>query len=127
MNLPPCHSRRIIDANSTQYFCAHPQHHSKDNVVTLEICNVCPLWQEPPPEKFRLLPKEWPPKPRELCVFLAEQIGLRDCPTCQGMVRVKVFACGHPAHRETTLAECAECPDHQNRQEKADSSKLLSF
>src|SRR5438552_12693467 len=88
MILPPCHSRRIIDANSREFFCAHPRHHSKDNVVNLEICNVCPLWQEPPPENFRPLPKEWPPKPRGLCVFLGEQIGLRDCPTCQGTVRL---------------------------------------
>src|SRR5262249_7323378 len=112
MTPPPCHSRRIIDSNSRDFFCAHRRHHSTGNVVPAEICNVRPLWKDSTPESFRPLPKEWPPKPRGLCVFLGQQIGLRNCPTCPGTVRVKVFVCSHPAHLETTLPECGQCPDH---------------
>jgi hypothetical protein len=36
--------------------------------------------------------------------------------TCRGNVRVKTFACAHPAHVETTLAECASCPDYEARE-----------
>ena len=46
------------------------------------------------------------------CVHLGAQIGTRACATCNsGNVRLKVFACGHPLHRETTLPECATCRD----------------
>jgi hypothetical protein len=115
MALPDCHSRRFFDGESAVFFCAHPDLHAKDNVVTEGICQACPYWQQPPPPTFRDFTPGPPPKPRRLCLHLGEQIGLRECPTCRGTVRVKVFACAHPAHLETTLRDCTRCPDHQDR------------
>jgi hypothetical protein len=92
-------------------YCVHPQVHVEGQRVTVEICQMCTRWKEPPPEKFRPFP---PPKPRGRCVFRGAEIGLRECTACRGVVRVKVFACAHPAHSETTLAECAACPDHMD-------------
>jgi hypothetical protein len=47
---------------------------------------------------------------------LGEETGLRDCPSCLGNVRLKVFACSHPAHGETTLQDCGACADHEERE-----------
>src|SRR5438105_1221284 len=109
----PCHSRRYFQGESRLFFCAHPLMHSRDNLVTLQICQVCPLWQQPPPETYRPFTLTAPPKPRGPCAHLGEQVGWRECPSCQGSVRLKVFACGHPRHQETTLSECLQCPDHR--------------
>jgi hypothetical protein len=113
MDLPPCHSRRSLAPESRVYFCAHPDHHSRDGLVTAEMCRICPLWKEVPPVQFRKFPPDPPPKPRGRCLYLGAAVGWRECPSCRGSVRIKVFACSHPRHRETTLAECAECPDHE--------------
>jgi hypothetical protein len=119
MSLPACHSRRLFDGESAVFFCAHPQLHAKDNLVTAEVCRICPCWHEPPPPAFREFHSGPPPRPRGPCQHLGEQVGLRDCPSCGGTVRVKVFACGHPEHRETTLRFCTDCPDHQPRPDKS--------
>jgi hypothetical protein len=44
---------------------------------------------------------------------LGEETGLRECASCAGSVRVRVFACGHPRHEETTVREGEGCPDFQ--------------
>lgn len=57
------------------------------------------------------------------CVYLGEALrdaaGLgvtRDCATCRGTVRSKVFGCGHPGHDgTTTLKECQSCRDYAPR------------
>ena len=128
MELVPCPSRRELndpEPGPGVYFCAHPNHHSENSLVTKEVCWVCPLWRQPPPAVFRKFPPDpvppgQAPVPRraarlcrEPCVFLGDQIGRRDCPSCGGRVRVKVFACAHPQHDETTLHECARCPDYE--------------
>jgi len=115
MQLPPCPARHSLAGNRELFFCAHPQLFIRDCAVTGPICTSCRLWQEPPPERMRPLPMVWPPKPRGQCSYLGQQTGLRECNTCAGSVRVKVFACGHPRHGETTLTECANCPDFQER------------
>ena len=112
--LPPCHSRRELAAESSVFYCAYPRMHVADQRVTAEICTICSYWREPPPETFRPFP---PPPPRGKCRHLGEQTHWRDCPSCGGNVRVKVFACAHPAHGETTVEECLACPDHQEREQ----------
>jgi hypothetical protein len=57
------------------------------------------------------------------CVFLGLAVpgedgspSMRDCPTCRGNVRLKVFACLHPAHEEhpeTTVRDCWGCGDYE--------------
>lgn len=115
MSLPPCHSRRDLPDEPGVYYCAHPQVHAADQRVTAEVCRACGYWRQPPPAAFR----PFPPVPSRTaqgpCFFLGEQTGLRDCPSCRGTVRLKVFACDHPRHRETTLAECKLCPDFEPR------------
>jgi hypothetical protein len=110
--LPPCLARRYLENEPEVYFCAHPMHHSDGDRVTAEICALCPLWKEAPPAVFREFPPSPLPPPRGRCIYLGPHKGMRDCPSCRGSVRVKVFACSHPRHQETTLAECKECPDH---------------
>ncbi len=51
------------------------------------------------------------------CVFLGNATGYRECKSCQGNVRLKVFACQHPAHESTTIQECRKCKDYQSPQE----------
>ena len=56
MNLPDCDLRHKIDAESRVFFCAHPRVHARDNLVTDQICKICRMHSQPPPEKPRPLP-----------------------------------------------------------------------
>jgi len=97
--------------------------HALDQRVHSGVCEICALRHEPPPETFRPFP---PPlsspaaeaRPRGQCRYLGPETGLRDCPTCLGNVRIKVFACTHSAHVETTNQECLVCPDHGEGEER---------
>ncbi len=46
-----------------------------------------------------------------VCRHLGAEVGLQECQGCRGRVQVKQFACHHPKHELTTLADCAECDD----------------
>ena len=109
-NLPYCHCRREHDAASHVYFCAHPMVHTEGNLVGADICQTCRRWQEPPPAVFRPSTHVVRSGP---CLHLGAQTGLRDCPTCRASVKVKVFACAHPDHEETTIKECISCTDYE--------------
>ncbi len=52
---------------------------------------------------------------RDPCLYLGDQTGERPCLSCRGSVRQKVFACSHEAHTDTTILDCARCPDHEAR------------
>jgi hypothetical protein len=108
MSLPPCPARRLLEGEAG-FYCAHPRMHAPDQRVSVEICLVCPYPAQPPPSVFRPFP---PPAPRGRCGYLGGFSGWRECPTCGGSVRVKVFACSHARHLETTLRECEVCPDY---------------
>ena len=74
----------------------------------------CPVCNRSLP--YRIVPRETKAHRECLvnggkCDYLGEQTSTRSCPTCTGNVRLKVFACSHPLHRETTLPECATCRD----------------
>jgi len=65
-------------------------------------------------EAYRRLWDGLPPHAHGPCRFLGPDTGQRrECDTCQGRVRLKVFHCQHPAHTTTTLTECARCPDRE--------------
>lgn len=54
-----------------------------------------------------------PPPVRGICAYLGDQTGFRDCALCGGSkTKIKVFACNHPAHIETTWTECQTCPHY---------------
>lgn len=112
MSLPQCHSRRDIPGETNLFFCAHPQVHVRDQLVHSEICRLCKHCQMPAPATFR-------PEPERIvrrtgpCFFLGAATGWRDCQTCRGHVRLKVFACQHQLHTETTVAECQKCQDYE--------------
>ena len=110
MSLAPCHSRRELAAEPGAMFCVHPRVFVAGLRVRAEICKLCDYWKEPAPAEFRPFP---PPPPRGPCAFLGEVTGFRECESCRGKVQLKVFACSHPAHTETTWDECLACPDHQ--------------
>lgn len=127
--LPECHSRREFDAKEQRFFCAHPQIGAPDALVSPDYCRICPYWQQPPPPKFRSRPE---PKRRQrralACQHLGEEIGLRNCPSCRGHVQIKVFACRHPAHAETTRDECLRCGDYvASHSANADSGTVSIF
>jgi hypothetical protein len=97
-------------------------------VVTPEDCQVCPtdicnhvLPAMLTPEGGPAIPVNvTAPEPRGPCVHLGADTGqLRECPSCQGTVRQKVFECSHPAHGETVIRECQVCPDWQPRPDPA--------
>ena len=48
---------------------------------------------------------------RGTCRHLGEEVGRRECETCQGRWQIKEFACSHPSHAKTTRTECQACPD----------------
>ena len=113
--LSPCHSRREFDSSRKVFFCAHPNVHTADGLVSSDICKLCQRPSEPPPEEFRLhahIPGNGRGGP---CWFLGEQTHLRECTTCRGNVRIKVFNCGHVDHEETTADECLRCADFDQR------------
>ena len=110
MKLPDCHSRRTMDGESGVFFCAHPKVHAPRSLVRAEICKLCRFWQEPAPERFRPFSADGHAGP---CIYLRQEAGLRDCPTCRGSVRQKLFACGHPLHKQTTLRDCQRCADFE--------------
>ena len=47
------------------------------------------------------------------CQYLGSQTGIRKCETCQSPVQMKVFACSHEFHSETTLPDCKFCRDYE--------------
>ncbi len=110
MALPPCHSRRELPTTPGVMYCVHPRVHVNGMVVREVNCRMCNYWKEPAPESFQSFP---PPPPRGRCEFLGEVVAYRDCPTCCGAVRLKVFACSHPAHHQTVWSECLKCSDHR--------------
>ena len=51
------------------------------------------------------------PADRTKCLFHGEAVGLRDCESCNGRVRLKTFACLSPdAGGEVTVQDCNRCP-----------------
>lgn len=114
MKLPQCHSRRDFPGNPTLFYCAHPQVHARDQLVRAEICKICEYWKQPPPAEFRPYP---PPggfiKRDGPCAHLGELLEYRPCATCRGNVQIKVFACRHPSHTQTTIHECENCADYE--------------
>ena len=112
---PHCHSRRDLEGETEYAYCAHPGMNIQEQRVSVGVCEICALRHGPPPETFRPFP---PPPPRGLCRHLGAETGVRDCPSCLRNVRLKVFACHHPAHVETTIQECLNCPDHEERLEE---------
>jgi hypothetical protein len=113
MRLPECHSRLPLEDRTDLFLCAHPQVHAARDVVTVGICASCQLWKEPPPAKPRPLRVRLYALLDAPCRHLGPEIGLRECPSCGGHVRLKVFACRHPQHSETTLQECRGCGDFE--------------
>lgn len=112
--LPDCHSRREHDPEKQLFFCAHPRMHTRDSLVYPAICRLCPYWNQPAPTEFRPRPLNFMVRDG-LCAQLGPLIELRDCPSCRGQVQVKVYACLHPAHEETTIDDCTRCRDYQKK------------
>ena len=115
MRLPPCHSRRELEPGTKVFFCAHPDMVAPDQLVTPAICKACHYRQMPPPEKFRDIFRPLALNREGPCFHLGEMKGLRDCPTCKGSVRLKVYQCHHPLHSDTTIRECKICLDYEPR------------
>ena len=112
-DLQPCHSRRDFDPSRGLFFCAHPRMHAKNNLVTAPVCRVCRFWAQPPPAHFRPFPAASTPQRAGPCRFLGDVVELRECESCRGQVKLKVFACNHLLHGKTTLAGCETCLDYQ--------------
>lgn len=51
--------------------------------------------------------------PRKPCFYRGEFIRSEECSTCSGRVLIKHYACNHPSHETTTIAECRKCADHE--------------
>ena len=66
----------------------------------------------PKPERERRIPAYG-----KRCVYLGNKLGERDCPSCKGNVRLKVFACQHQSHEEATIRDCQVCSDYEPRLE----------
>jgi len=110
-----CHSRREFDSRADTFFCAHPKMHADRGLVTAEVCQVCPYWRDPPPNQQRPYVAMSGARRDGLCMFLGEQIDLRQCGGCRGNIQIKVFDCGHPLHEETTLQNCSTCLHFEER------------
>jgi hypothetical protein len=113
--LPHCHSRRDFNPQEQIYFCAHPLVNIDRQLVTPAVCGHCTRWRDPKPEKFRDFPTKVHVRRDGPCMYLGEQTGLRDCPTCRGNIKLKEFRCHHPAHTTTIINECHVCFDYEAR------------
>lgn len=51
---------------------------------------------------------------RGICVHLGSQTGWRECESCAGKTRFKVFACD-AGHGQVTLTDCQTCPDYKSQ------------
>lgn len=124
--LPPCHSRRFLRQESQRFFCAHPMVHSKGHVVTAAVCGICARWQEAEPEALLPFPGPDYLKRSGSCANLGVLIEERPCTTCRGNVRLKVYVCAHPKHKETTISNCELCSDYQAREASEFQSPLAT-
>lgn len=66
-----------------------------------------------------------PPNPPGACIHRGEASGTRECATCQGSVKIKLFACAlHGVctlgKRIDMLACCAQCGDYEALQRHPD-------
>lgn len=114
MHLPLCHSRRELPKEDC-FFCTHPNVHANNHRVTPEICQICHFWKQPPPSNPRLFSNKQVTSFQHTnsCYFLGESLGLRECSSCRGSVKLKVFDCAHPKYQDTTVRQCQKCQDHQ--------------
>ena len=88
---------------------------SADHVCTCATDGYCPTWRrEAPIQPWRGrvgAPAKGAPQSEPVCAHLGPATGaLRECPTCQGNVRQKVFACA--VHGDTTIRDCRRCRDY---------------
>ena len=117
-----CHSRREVKAEEDVFFCAHPQVVSRGNLVNSWSCRHCRFRTQPPPER----PLPFRPRGATLydgpCQYLGQQRGLRECTSCKGSVKIKVFGCGHPEREETTIKECRYCGDFKPSEKATDEA-----
>jgi len=104
---------RPISRRERRGECAERCAVGQTHVAGGEKYGVRPMRLEPPPDSLRLFP---PPSQRGQCPHLGDEIGLRDCPSCLGNVRLKMFANNHPAHVETMLQECHVFTDHEEKE-----------
>ena len=111
--LPDCHSRREHDPARNIYFCAHPRMHVRDQLVHPALCRMCRLWPLPPPAEFRPYPGNKHVVRNGPCRFLGSLESLRDCPTCNGRIQLKVYHCLHEKHEVTTIGECSACLEYE--------------
>jgi len=89
----------------------------KPNGGGLWYCETCNR-----PFSNRVLRDTAPPprnctRPRTECQHLGDSTGKQECTSCQGTVRIKLYACA--IHGETTLGKkldgiacCDQCPDY---------------
>jgi hypothetical protein len=99
-----------------------PRHHCEKDSYWVQMCRRMPAlfaaWEQGQgPGQAPAAPRR---PPRQPCVSLGELLRTEACPACQGVVRLKVFACA--LHQECTLARrlpdaacCQECLDYRPR------------
>jgi Tfp pilus assembly protein PilF len=111
-NLPACHSRRHFVPARGKFFCAHPGVGAVEGLVSPAFCRLCPLWQRAAPDRFRT-PADVPALRRfGSCRFLGSFVGFKECDTCRGRTKLKLFNCHHERHDSTTSYECLKCKDY---------------
>lgn len=114
MKIPICHSRRPVPSATDMFYCLHPKMNVLDHLVSPQICKMCDLQHLPAPLEFRPMPNPDGQFRRSTrCFHFGEPNGTRECKGCGKNVRIKVFHCHHAEHTETTIEECANCPDYQ--------------
>lgn len=124
MNLPKCTARRELNSDRGDFVCLHPNVEALAQRVTASICRAC-QFAGTTPSRLR----EFPTvelgmtlatlgavvKRDGLCFHLGEFLREEECATCSGRVRIKHYQCNSPAHAETTVAQCGQCPDYEPR------------
>jgi len=117
VNWPDCESRRELEEETPESVCLHPNVYVRGRRVTQGICKACDQRLQPPPGLLVEDPARSPLVRLGRCDYLGDQVGERLCPTCGGSVRIKLFACQHPKHIETTLRDCLRCEDYVRERE----------
>ena len=113
--IPACCLRQELEGVSDRFFCAHPLVKVPAGIVRPRTCRVCIFANARPAGALRNYDPQVAGRLSGSCRHLGGLIGLRDCSTCAGHVQVKVFACTHPRHGETTASVCLNCQDFTPR------------
>ena len=114
ISLPVCRHRGAELLNG-RYQCSSLKLIVSPEGINGEICLICPYVDHPHTEGTQKTNQRFLTAP---CIYRLPLLREEECPSCYGMVKLKVFGC--EKHGQCTIGKkldgmacCAECPDYK--------------